>query len=89
MNQERLKVLRGIRHQIEVLRESLDNQKTRLEEVRDEEQQSFYNMSESLQGSPQGERSEAAIEAMDSIYDQLDNVHDELLDVMTALADIE
>jgi methyl-accepting chemotaxis protein len=49
---------------------------TAIEEMRDEEQEKFDNLSEGLQQSEKGQTFEATISALDTAYDQANNASD-------------
>lgn len=49
---------------------------TKLEEVKEEEQEAFDNMPESLQGSERGEEMEGFIGDLENAADDLDNISD-------------
>ncbi|UUV43250.1 hypothetical protein RCCWILLIS_78 [Rhodobacter phage RcCWillis] len=56
-----------------------------LESVRDEEQEAFDNMPESLQSSDRGQASEAALEALQEAYDAIEQARDSLQEAISAL----
>ena len=65
MNKKRRKQLEGVAGQIEV-------QRVLLEELRDEEQDAFDNMPESMQQAEKGQKMEEAISSIDSALDSLE-----------------
>ena len=71
MNKVRRKQLADIRAKIEELQDLL-------EEVRDEEQEAFDNLPESLQSSERGQAMENAIYYMDEAAGQLADAYDSL-----------
>lgn len=71
MNKQRRKMIAEVVEKIETL-------KGDLEMIRDEEQDAFDNMPESLQGSMRGEEMEEAIEYMDEAIEGLDTAIDSL-----------
>jgi hypothetical protein len=73
MNAKRRGEIRGLEARIELLRDELDA-------LREEEQEYFDNMPESLQAGDRGERAEAAVAALDEAIEGLD-------DATTALAE--
>lgn len=66
MNAERRKALN-------VIRENLVEAQSALESLRDEEQEYFDNMPESLQGGDKGSKAEAAISEMDEAISCLES----------------
>jgi len=76
MNKERRKQIDGIIARIEQeLSPLVDELRGAIEEVRDEEQEYFDNMPESLQGGDKGNLAEAAVDALEeavSGFDDLD-----------------
>lgn len=56
---------------IEQARAFADKAQSIIESVRDDEQEAFNNLSESLQGGERGQQMEANIEALTSAYDAL------------------
>ena len=71
MNKLRRKKLQEIREQIDIL-------KCELEEVRDEEQDSFDNLPESLQYSERGETMEANVSNLDEAISNLEYALDNI-----------
>lgn len=71
MNKQRRKMIAEVVEKIEAL-------KGDLEMIRDEEQDAFDNMPESLQGSMRGEEMEEAIGYMDDAIEGLDTAIDSL-----------
>lgn len=53
------------------LENKLEDIKSLFEEIRDDEQEYYDNMPESLQGSEKGEKAEAAVSALEEILDAL------------------
>lgn len=74
MNKQRRKMIAEVVEKIETL-------KGDLEMIRDEEQDAFDNMPESLQGSMRGEEMEEAIGYMDDAIEGLDTAIDSLGEV--------
>lgn len=74
MNNDRRKDLADIRGQLEELNATFDDLKTRLEQCKDDEQEYYDNMPESLQGGEKGERAQAAVDALDEAYNALDEI---------------
>lgn len=77
MNKDRRHTLRDI-----VLR--LMDIRTELEAVRDEEQDYYDNMPESLQG---GEKGDAATEVIDTLTQSIDNIIDAEMDINAAIGE--
>lgn len=71
MNKER-------RKQLDKAIAMLDEAKSIIESVRDEEQDAFDNMPESLQAGERGEKMESAISLMDEVIDEIDSSLDNL-----------
>ena len=74
MNKQRKQTIRTIRF-------NLNQCKERLQKVLDEEQSSFDNMPENLQGSLRGSESEDAIDTMESCIEDLENIINELMNI--------
>ena len=66
---------------ISYLRMGLRNLKTELQKILDEEQTSFDNMPENLQGSLRGSESEDAINIMENCIENLENIISELTEI--------
>lgn len=71
MNNERRKKLQ------EIITE-LNDLATRIGDIRDEEQEAYDNMPESLQGGEKGDLAQAAIDAMETVINDLENSQGEL-----------
>ena len=78
MNAPRRKNLAKIIAAIEELKSQLDDQKTELENINDDEQTAFSNMPENLEGSERYERAEAAAMSMEEAMDALSEALDQL-----------
>lgn len=83
MNNERRKVIEAQKAQVETLLESLKDLgkqasdiKLELESARDEEQDYYDNMPESLQGGDKGERAQAAVSALEDAIGSLEEIED-------------
>lgn len=72
MNKERRKAILKALDEFSELVSKLEEIKTTLETARDEEQDYYDNMPESLQGSEKGEQAQSAIEQLDAIITGLD-----------------
>lgn len=71
MNNDRRKALAGVRGEIEELQERVSSIVTQLEELKDEEQEYFDNMPESLQG---GEKGDMAAEAVSNLENAISDL---------------
>ncbi len=75
MNKVRRKQLEEIQTELELLNE-------RLGSLLDEEQQYYENMPESFQGGEKGEKSQAAIDAMESAVSTMEDVASSILEAI-------
>lgn len=73
MNDDRRAELRRAIKLIDEAISALDEAKGIIEECRDEEQEYFDNMPESLQSGDRGAAAQEAIDTMDSVADAIDN----------------
>lgn len=71
------------RKQIDTIMSILENMRNNIESVRDSEEVAYDNLPESLQNSDKGEKSQAAMTAMDSAAMDIDNAIDNLLEAQT------
>ena len=71
MNKERRAEIRNIMYAVE-------NIKTRISDVLDDEQFAYDNMPENLQYSERGEKSQEAIEALESAISSIDDLIDSM-----------
>lgn len=83
MNNERRKALGKLKEQISDLRVKLDelignaaDLHSELEGLKDEEQEYFDNMPESLQGGDKGQTAEEAIQNLETALEKLDELKD-------------
>ena len=74
MNKARRAELEKIVERIADLRVMADEIKTDLEAIRDEEQDYFDNMPESLQGGEKGENAQTEIDAMEEAINALEEI---------------
>jgi hypothetical protein len=74
MNKDRRKALADVAGQIEDMLANVSAIREMLEAARDEEQEFYDNMPESIQGGEKGENAQAAIDAMESVLSELENV---------------
>lgn len=70
------------RSQIAKVIAKIEEAKSALESIRDDEQDYFDNMPEGLQCSARGEAAEEAVDLMDEAIDSLDDVVDNLNEAM-------
>ena len=85
MNNARRKTLGDLADELRNLSGQYDDIKTQIETVRDEEQEAFDNMPESLQGGEKGQLAEAAIEAMDEAIGSIEAIDSSLDDAIGSL----
>ena len=71
MNKARRKKIADLRTSLETLKENLDL-------IRDEEQEAFEAMPESIQGSEKGTDMEEGLESLSDVFDELESVIDRL-----------
>ncbi|QXN71757.1 hypothetical protein RCMCDREAMY_89 [Rhodobacter phage RcMcDreamy] len=83
MNNARRKEIEKIVKALEDI--DVESHSEQLESVRDEEQEAFNNMPESLQQGERGQASEAAIEALQEAFDALEQARDSLQEAIDAL----
>lgn len=81
MNKQRRKALEELKGFAEHTRNKLQDWSTDIGYIRDEEQEAFDSMPESLQGSERGEQSRAAIDALDEALSINDSISEELDEV--------
>lgn len=68
------------RKQLSAILSVLEDMNTRIEEIKDEEQDCFDNMPEGLQGSEKGEKAENAISALEDVISSLEEAISRLQD---------
>lgn len=76
MNKERRAKLSKLQERMQELIEQANQLREDIDAVRDEEQEYFDNMPESLQNGEKGEKAQAAIDAMDEAVGYLDELTD-------------
>lgn len=76
MNRQRRKEIGALAVRAAEIVTLIDDLKEDLETVRDEEQEYFDNMPESLQGGEKGDMAQAAIEQMDEAIEALESLSD-------------
>lgn len=74
MNNERRKQVEGIKARIAAMVAEAENIKNDAEAIRDDEQEYRDNMPESFADGEKGEKSEAAIEALDQVIQDLESL---------------
>lgn len=74
MNKDRRKTIAAIYEQLEQLAALRDNIVEQIETIRDEEQDYYDNMPESLQGGEKGDVASAAIDALDNAVNGLQDI---------------
>ena len=84
MNKVRRKELTDLLEKFESIQSLLLDLKDGLQSVRDEEQDAFDNMPESLQESERGEKMNTAIDALD---EAISYIEDDISDVMDSVKD--
>jgi hypothetical protein len=70
------------RKRIQEVLDSLSNFRAELEQIRDEEQDSFDNMPESLQEGERGEKSQNAIDNLDNAISELESSEESLQEAL-------
>jgi flagellar biosynthesis chaperone FliJ len=85
MNKERRKALAQLATEIEELKGKLDDCKTQLETIKDEEQEYRDNMPENLQDGEKAQHTDEVIEALETGFDTLDTIDSELQEVLDNL----
>lgn len=79
MNNARRKEIEKLIEEASALEGKLDDLKTQIEAIRDEEQDYLDNMPESLQNSQKAEMAQAAIDALESAPEPLELDMDEVI----------
>lgn len=83
MNKQRRMMIEHLQEKIEEMKSQLES--IDLAEVRDEEQDYFDNMPESMQGGEKGQAAEAAVDALNEAVDALQEAVDALDTAITNL----
>lgn len=73
---------KDVRKKIQDLIEQLDAIKTRVEELRDDEDNKYSNLPDSLQSSEKGEKMQEAIDNLDSAFGSIEETMDFLQEAM-------
>ena len=74
MNKDRRKAITELSAELENLRDDIDNLISRIEGIRDDEQEYYDNMPESFQQGEKGQAAEAAVSALDEASGALQEV---------------
>lgn len=72
MNNTRRKAIADARQMVEAAFEAVEAARSAIADLRDEEQDYYDNMPESLQGGEKGDRAQEAINALEAAHDELD-----------------
>jgi hypothetical protein len=86
MNKATRKILSGLVADAEKITSMIEDLKSQLETIRDEEQEKYDNMPESIQSGDRGEAASAAIDALENAIGKLDGIDDLVSDVSEAMA---
>lgn len=78
MNKQRRKTLATLQEQIALLVGQIEDLRSEVEAVLEEEQEYYDNMPESFQDGEKGQAAQAAIDAIQNIVDALESAGDEL-----------
>lgn len=73
---------RGRRKRLQEVYDALEEQPTALEEIRDEEQESYDNYPESLQESERGQALYENVDSLDSAYNDLESLMESIQEVL-------
>ena len=84
MNNERRKEITKLYERIDATVSDLEDMISATEELRDEEQEAFDNLPESMQASERGEKMEAAVSALNEAIEALEAARDSLDEAKTA-----
>ena len=74
MNKARRKTIAELRERLDALKAQADDLESEIETIRDEEQEYFDNMPESLQGGDKGQAAEEAVSHLDTALDAIQEV---------------
>lgn len=85
MNNERRKRIGVIHDRLTAAVEKWEDLKSEVEELAGEEREAFDNLSEGLQQSDQGQRSEAAADALDEAVSSLESIIEYISETTTSL----
>lgn len=84
-----IKRAEALKEQLEAVTTEASSLKDDIERVRDEEQEYFDNMPESLQGSDRGQAAEAAVSQLDEAMGTLDELADLSVDLDSAVTALD
>lgn len=70
------------RKRLQEIADTLEDQLSALEEIRDEEQEAFDNLPEGFQGSDQGQAMEECADALDTACSDLESMKDSLIEIL-------
>lgn len=87
MNSNRRKSLRALSDKLAELRGAIDDAKSELESLRDEETDYRDNMPDSLREGDKGQAADTACDALDSAVDSLDTIISELESAESSISD--
>jgi hypothetical protein len=73
MNKERRKAITAATALVEAARNAMDEARVAIEAIRDEEQEYYDAMPESIQSGEKGEAAQTAIETLDNAISELEN----------------
>ncbi len=62
--------------------EHLDEAIERIQEIRDDEEASFENLPEGLQGSATGDRMQEAMDTLDEFASDIENIRDDIMEMI-------
>lgn len=85
MNNGRRKALSKLHAMIEEIKGKLEDANSEIETLKDEEQDYYDNMPESLQGGEKGEKAQSAIDALEEVNNSLDDIVGNLDDVLSKI----
>ena len=87
MNRQRRKDLKSVIENLEVLHDTIEEISECLQNIRDEEEEAFENLPESLQESERGQQMQEYIDTMESVIDLLNEFDSaELIDPIEEIA---
>lgn len=78
MNKARRKAIADIQEQVRKAQEILQAAAEQLDAIKDEEEEYFYNMPDSIQEGERGEKAQAAIDNLDEALTALEGMGEEL-----------
>jgi hypothetical protein len=87
MNKQRRETLRKIQSTIGLMMTKVTESKEMLETIRDEEQEAYDNLPESLQDADKGQDMQEAIDYMDAAISDLDDAFESMENAMNQIED--